>query len=214
GSVALVYDAAIVGATSPIAGERYRLEVGPTVGSLAFTGILADYRRYFMPVSFYTIAGRILHYGRYGSDGEDPRLIPLFIGYPNLVRGYDIGSLSASECAADFSGRCPALDRLLGSRILVANLEFRFPLLRPFGLRRGMYGPVPIEAAAFADGGVAWTSGSKPTFLDGDRNPVTSAGFAFRVNVLGFALAQLAFVRPFERPDKGWVVQFSFAPAF
>ncbi len=33
-----------------------------------------------------------MHYGRYGSDAEDPRLIPLFLGYPEFVRGYGIDS--------------------------------------------------------------------------------------------------------------------------
>src|SRR5262249_48064722 len=89
-SAALVFDTANFGATSPVAGSRYRLEVAPTVGTINYTGLLADYRRYFMPVSFYTIAGRVMHYGRYGSGGNDPRLFPLFLGYPNLVRGYDV----------------------------------------------------------------------------------------------------------------------------
>ena len=31
-----------------------------------------------------------MHYARYGSGGEDPRLVPLFIGYPSLVRGWDV----------------------------------------------------------------------------------------------------------------------------
>ena len=120
--------------------------------------MLADYRRYFMPAAFYTLAARVMHYGRYGSGGEDQRLFPLFIGYPSLVRGYDVNSIGPDECAADTTRDCPAFDRLMGSRMLVANLEFRFPLLRPFGLSRGMYGPLPVEVAFFADGGVAWSA--------------------------------------------------------
>ena len=49
--------------------------------------------------------------------------------------------------------------------MLVGNLEFRFPLLRPFGASQRMYGPVPIEIALFADGGVAWSRGEKPAFV-------------------------------------------------
>jgi len=143
-SAALVYDTANFGATSPVQGQRYRLEVSPTVGTINFTSLLADYRRYFMPASFYTFATRIVHYGRYGSGGEDSRLFPLFIGYPNLVRGYDVNTFDASECG-NVPNQCPAFDRLLGSRVLVGNLEFRFPLLRPFGASQRMYGPVPVE---------------------------------------------------------------------
>lgn len=213
-SAALVYDTTTFGATSPVLGQRYRFEVSPTIGSLRYTSLLADYRRYFMPASLYTFAGRVMHYGRYGSDSDDPRLSPLFLGYPTLVRGYDVGSFDASECVIDANGRCASLDNLIGTRLLVANLEFRFPLLRPFGLREGVYGPVPIEAAFFADAGVAWDRGEKPSFFDGDRKGVSSVGVALRVNALGFAILQFDYAKPLQRPDKGWVFQFSMAPGF
>ena len=51
------------------------------------------------------------------------------------------------------------------SRLLVANLEFRFPLLRPFGVSSRMYGPVPVEVALFADAGVAWNRGDNPAIF-------------------------------------------------
>jgi hypothetical protein len=212
-SAALVYDTSSYGATSPVLGQRYRLEVAPMTGGVNFTTLLADYRRYFMPAQFYTIAGRVMHYGRYGSDADSGLLYPLFIGYPNLVRGYDSGSFSAGECPVN-GATCPAFDRLLGSRILVANLEFRFPLLRPFGLSQRMYGPLPVEFALFADGGVAWTGGDSPDFLGGSRRPVSSVGAALRANVFGFTVVQLDFVKPLNRPQKGWMWQFSFAPGF
>ena len=49
------------------------------------------------------------------------------------------------DCIPNAVSQCPAFDRLLGSRILVGNLEFRFPLLRPFGVSQRMYGPLPVE---------------------------------------------------------------------
>ncbi len=213
-SAALVYDNSFFGATSPILGQRYRLQVTPTAGSLSYTSVLADYRKYFMPVQFYTIAARIVHYGRYGSGASDPRLVPLFIGYPDLVRGYDISSFSPSECQATATDPCPSFDRLLGSRMLVGNLELRFPLLRPFGNTDQPYGPVPMEVALFADGGVAWTSQDAPTFFGGDRKPVGSAGVALRVNVFGYAIAEFDAVRPFNRPGRGWMFEFGFTPGF
>jgi hypothetical protein len=214
-SAALVYDTSSFGATSPVLGQRYRLEAAPTFGDLTYTGVLADYRRYFMPIQFYTIAFRAMHYGRYGSSAEDPRLVPLFVGYPHLMRGYDIGTFEAQECPPAADGRCPALDRLLGSRIAVANLELRFPLLRPFGVRRSMYGPIPVEAALFADAGTAWDSGNEQNpFYRSDARTVTSAGLALRVNALGFAVVQISYTRPFQRKDRGWVWQFSLAPGF
>ena len=68
-STALVTDSSIFGATSPVAGTRSRFEVSPTFGDLQMTTALADYRHYFMPARFYTIAVRGMHYGRYG-DGR------------------------------------------------------------------------------------------------------------------------------------------------
>ncbi len=213
-AAALVYDTSVFGATSPVLGQRYRLEVAPVFGAVRFTGLLADYRRYFMPVQFFTIATRVMHYGRYGSDSEDPRLSPLFIGYPTLVRGYDVDSFTAADCRFDLSGGCPEFDRLIGSRTLIGNVELRMPLLRPFGVRRGLYGPLPVELAFFADAGVAWDSASKPDFFGGDREPVASAGVALRINAFGFAIAQLDFARPFQREERGWTFQFSLAPGF
>jgi outer membrane protein assembly factor BamA len=169
-----------------------------------------------MPVPFYTLAARVLHYGRYGSGAEDERLTPLFIGYPSLVRGYDVDTFDASDCGPDPSGRCTGFDRLIGSRFAVANVEFRFPLLRPFGVRSWMYGPVPAEVALFADAGVAWDKGTRLNLLGrGEgRKPVSSAGIALRVNALGFAVVELDFVRPFQRPNQGWMFQFSLTPGF
>jgi len=98
--------------------------------------------------------------------------------------------------------------------MLIGNLELRFPLLRPFGVRDRMYGPGPIEVAFFADAGVAWQKSDRPTFLGGNRQPVSSAGMTLRANVLGFAVAQMDVAYPFQRSGRGWVLGFSIAPGF
>jgi Tol biopolymer transport system component len=217
-SAALVYDNSFFGATSPILGQRYRLEVSPTIGSLSYVGVLADYRKYFMPLRPFTFATRLLHYGRYGAGGEDTRLQPLFLGFEGLVRGYTYGSFDASECrptAAD-PNACPVFDQLLGSRMVVANAELRFPLLGVLGLGTGYYGAFPLEFAIFGDGGLAWDSANKPSIFgsSGTRDPVFSAGAGLRINLLGYAVAEVDLVRPFERPGKGWVWQFVLQPGF
>ena len=210
-NTALVSDNSLFGATSPVAGQRSRFEVSPTFGDLRMTTALADYRRYFMPARFYTIALRGMHYGRYGAAGEDSRLIPLFIGYPEFVRGYGINSFTSAECLTNSA----CFDRLVGSRMLVGNLEFRFPLLRPFGVGQNMYGPLPVEVAFFLDGGVTWNKGQRPSFFNGGaREPVTSGGITLRTNVLGFATAQIDYARPFDRPGRGWIWGFSLTPGF
>jgi outer membrane protein assembly factor BamA len=168
-----------------------------------------------MPAPFYTIAARVMHYGRYGSGGEDSRFFPLFIGYPNLVRGYDINSIAPEECVANAESDCPAFDRLIGSRMLVGNLEFRFPLLRPFtGASSRMYGPLPVEVAFFLDGGIAWNRDQKPELFGGDRQGVSSGGLALRVNLLGFAVGEFDIVKPFQRTSQGWMFQFNLSPGF
>jgi hypothetical protein len=213
-SAAYVFDTSVFGATSPVQGQRSRFEVSPTFGTLNFTGVLTDYRRYFMPANFYTFGVRVMHYGRYGSGASDPRIFPLYIGYPWLVRGYDIGSFDADECTSTTSSSCAAIDRLIGSRMLVANVEFRFPLLRPFGVSGNMYGPVPIEVAFFADGGTAWNNGEKPELFGGSRQGVASGGVALRVNLFGFAVGEFDFTRPLQRPGRGWVFGFNLMPGW
>jgi hypothetical protein len=214
GSAALVYDNSIFGATGPILGQRYRLEASPTVGSLDYLGLLGDFRRYFMPARPFTLATRVLHFGRYGAGGEDQRLQPLFLGYS--VRGYRLGSFDASECHAPASApaSCPVFDQLLGSRVLVGNIELRFPLLGVLGLGSGYYGALPLDFTIFGDGGVAWESDIDPSFAGGDREPVFSAGAGLRFNLFGFAIAELNLVHPFDRPDKDWVWELNLQPGF
>jgi hypothetical protein len=206
-SAAFVYDNSFFGATSPILGQRYRLEVAPTVGSLDYTTTLADYRRYIMPLRPFTLAARVLHVGRYGPSADDARIYPMYLGYPSLVRGYDFGSFEPDECPTN-SADCPVIDNLFGSRLLVGNVELRFPLFGVLGLGDGYYGFLPVDAALFYDAGVAWTR------ADRTRPTYTSAGASLRMNLFGFAIGQLDYVRPFERPDKGWMIRLSLTPGF
>jgi hypothetical protein len=217
-SGALVYDNSLIGATGPILGQRYRFEATPTVGTLNFVGALADYRRYFMPVRPFTLAMRLMHYGRYGPDAEDSRIQPLFLGWPGLVRGYRVGSFDAAEChptAAD-PGGCPVFDRLVGSRMIVGNIELRFPLFGVLGLGSGYYGALPIDFDIFGDGGVAWNKGETPSFSSSgaDRSAVYSAGAGLRFNLFGFAVLEFNAVHPFERPDKNWMWEVNFQQGF
>ena len=210
-SAALVYDTSIFGATSPIRGSRYRLEASQSLGSLNYTALLADGRTYVMPVRPFTIAARGMFFGRLGSDGEDIRLPTLFLGYPGLVRGYDQGSFEVGECGAQPDGSCPAFDRLIGSRVGVFNAELRFPLLGLFGARN-FYGPLPIEMALFGDAGIAWGETNSP-FAGASQEWARSLGVAARMNLFGFAIGEVAYVKPLDR-NRGWLWQFSLRPGF
>ena len=86
----------------------------------------------------------------------------------------------------------------------MANAELRVPIWGAFGGSQ-FYGPLPIEAAFFADGGVAWGQSLRAGTFPGDNKPIASVGAAIRDNVLGFAVAEIDFVRPFDRPTRGWM---------
>jgi Tol biopolymer transport system component len=200
--MALVYDATLYGPTSPVEGMRWRLETSGVRGSLDYQEVLADGRRYFALFEPLTLALRLLHVGRYGGDAESEQLSPLFVGYTNLVRGYERASFDVDECEGD--AECPAFSQLLGSRMLVANAELRFPV---FGMKRSTR--LPLEAALFADAGWAWDSDVSPSFAGGERDPVRSVGAALRLNVAGFAVLELAAARPLDRPERD--VRFLFS---
>ncbi len=223
-SMALVYDKTLFGATSPLLGQRYRLELSPSVGSLNYLGVLADYRRYVMPFRPVTLAARVLHYGRYGAGGEDYRVQPVYLGNQGLIRGYSNPSSFRQECApvAGSTDSCPLYTRLLGSRLIVANAELRVPLLGALGVGSGYYGALPIEFLVFGDAGLAYW-GSEQTnydfagddrawFFGGGRTPITSTGAGMRLNLLGFAILELDYAYAFQRNK--WVWQFGFTPGF
>lgn len=219
-SGAFVYDTSYFGATSPILGQSYRFEVETLSGSVDMHTVLADYRHYFMPVRPFTLAFRLLHYGRYGKGAEDPRMYPLFLGYETLIRGYNPTSFTASEV---YSETNPFdYDQLFGSKIFVANVELRFPLFGVLGIGKGYYGIFPVDFISFFDAGVAWMEGDydsdgdddRAWFLGGDRRLVRSVGVGLRTNLLGFIILGLDYVHPLDRPNKNWYFQFTLTPGF
>ena len=198
-SGALVRDTSFFGATSPILGQRSRLELRYTRGSLQYATAVADWRRYAMPVRPVTIAVRAMHVGRYGRDAEAPQLARLYAGQQHLVRGYGFGSFEPGECGVFERNTCAVFDRLAGSRVMVLNAEVRAPLL---GLFRGEidYGYyVPLEIAAFFDAGVAWSHDSRPSLFGGSRDLVRSYGAALRANLFGFLTLELSASRAIDR---------------
>jgi outer membrane protein assembly factor BamA len=203
GLVAYVRDNAFSGATSPIYGARSRFELGQSVGSLHYTTTLIDVRRYYMPVRPVTIAVRGLQYSRWGSDSEDVHLAELYAGYPELVRGYGLGSFDAHDCTSiSAGGKCAVFNNLRGSGLFVANLEVRAPIV---GLLRHEldYGRFPVEVAGFVDGGLSWTHEDRPAFLGGTRQVVRSAGAAVRMNIFGLFVLEVAAAHPFDRISGG-----------
>jgi Tol biopolymer transport system component len=213
-SSALVFDTSIMGVTSPIRGSRYRLQLDQTVGDLRYGAALADYRKYMMPFRPFTFAVRGMYYGRFGRDAENTLLTPVFLGYSELIRGYDYGSFRAEECGITTNGSCPVYDNLFGSRMALVNAELRFPLWGAFG-GDNFYGPLPVEMGVFADAGAAWDRSGRPNFRTGPNGDVVrSVGALARINLLGFAVAEIDYVRPLDRPGRGWLWSFNLRPGF
>jgi outer membrane protein assembly factor BamA len=220
------YDTGIFGATSPILGQNIGLTVSPAVGSINFVTVSADFRKYFMPLRPFTLAFRALHLGRYGKDAEDNRFYPLYIAYWDLVRGYE--SFSSAELTAYQQDPSKAFDpnRLYGSKMLMGNVELRFPLLGVLGIGKGYFGAWPLEFFGFFDWGIAyaqnpgsWWGGEtsadvKPWFAGGNRKPLSSYGIGLRTNLFGYLVLGLNYVYPIDRPVRGWHLQLSISPGF
>jgi Tol biopolymer transport system component len=213
-AAALVHDTSLYGATSPIYGARSRFEIGRTAGTLDYTTVLMDWRRYFMPVRPWTIAVRGLHYGRYGRNSEDDQLLDLYAGYPEFVHGYGVGSFSAAECYTGAPGaECDVFRSLLGSRLLVANVEVHVPVPGVF-TGQVEYGRFPVDLVFFTDAGVSWTSTDRPTFAGGDRRVVRSIGGAVRLNLFGLLAVEVAASHPYDRVDRGVQWQIGIRQGF
>ncbi|HXF95606.1 MAG TPA: BamA/TamA family outer membrane protein, partial [Gemmatimonadales bacterium] len=220
-SVALVHDKTLFGYVGPFAGSRWRLEYSPTFGDWRFQAALVDYRQYLFARPF-TLAFRTFMFGRYGRDAND---FPVFLGNPELLRGYTFGSFRTSECVEAVGTRtrtgCAEVDQLIGSKIAVANLELRFPLARNVVL--GFLGlPLPpVEGALFYDVGLAWEEKSiiKLRRDPGDdffqvRVPLRSYGASIRANLLGFLIFRFDYSQPLNRPGKKAYWTVSLGPTF
>ena len=239
-SAAFVGDNSFGGFTSPISGMRYRFEYSPTFGTVVFNTGLADWRRYLFwrPL---TLAFRGVHYGRYGRDSDNyDRLSPIYLGEETLMRGYGYGSFTPDECVSsgNSTGRCPVFDRLVGSRVGVANLELRIPVFGTSGFGLVNFPYLPLEVSPFFDAGIAWTGDQSPSFRYAteandtptqcattttqqgllvpcaERIPVFSAGISFRANVLGYMILETYVAKPFQRPNKDWVIGIQLAPGW
>ena len=206
-SLALVQDNSLFGFTSPFYGQRYRFEVAQAIGGWRFTQLMADYRRYLMITFPFSFSFRGAYVGRLGRDAEI--FYPMFLGSPDLVRGYTYRSYTVEECSqvtgATYTN-CPELDQLVGTRVAVFNAEFRFPLTRSLVLGFLPVGFPPIEAAAFFDAGVAWNGNSNVSLrrpsspnLQTDRWPMTSYGLGLRVNLFNFTILRVDYAVPLQR---------------
>ncbi|MEO6865597.1 MAG: DPP IV N-terminal domain-containing protein [Gemmatimonadaceae bacterium] len=212
-TAAYVTDNSLFGVTGPVSGRRMRFAVSPAVGSLKFMNYTVDYRRYD-PIVFnaLTFATRLFFDGSYGRDANQ---LPIYVGSPSFVRGYDQSSFYGGYSCQSFLGTgnvyangCSA-PQLIGTRAVVFNEELRFPIIRRFDLGKLPIGIPPVDGAIFYDAGLAWRAGqtphlSKPDNYDPtkdlDRYFLRSYGATFRVNVFNLAVLSWSVAKPLDRP--------------
>jgi Tol biopolymer transport system component len=225
-TIALVSDNSISLYVGPFIGRRSRFEYSPSFGGWRFHQVLGDYRRYDQLVGPIVFASRLLFFGRFGRDDAQ---FPIFLGTPELIRGYTAGSLRRNECLIDLGGSvtgCSVLDQLIGSRVAVANLELRFPLISNLTLGVLPVRLPPVEGALFFDAGIAWDrrhslgngtivwSRSGGENADIVRQPLRSWGASIRGNLLGFVILRADYAKPLDRPGKSAYWTLSVGPTF
>ena len=164
--IALVADNALFGSTGPINGGRSRYSFEYALGDLNYQTGLMDWRRYSNISHRFSFAQRII--GGI-STGRDPQIFRF--GGPFSFRGVDYGDL-------------------LGTKIFIGNLEFRFPLIDQLGLGW----PLPlnlggINGVLFAEGASAWEA-NQPRFFRGNSTQDFHLAFGAgaRVNLGYFIL--------------------------
>jgi hypothetical protein len=206
--LAFVSDNTLFGYTGPIFGRRYRFQVSPVLGSYQWIEYLADYRRYDPIIfNFLTVATRV--YANV-SVGRDETAFPKYIARPDFVRGYDRQSTLYTPCmgAGANAMNCNAI-QLLGSRVVVANAELRFPVIRQFVLGIIPVALPPVDGVLFYDIGAAWSRGqvlygSRPSNFDvaHQRFPVRSYGTGLRVNLFNYLIMRWDYAVALDQPGR------------
>ena len=220
GQLAVVSDNTLFGYTGPIMGRRYRFQVSPVTGSYDWVEYLADYRRYDPIIfNYLTIATRLY---TDLSIGPDETEFQKYVARPDFVRGYDSNSpfyLSCPVIGANPSN-CSAV-QLLGSRVAVANIELRFPLVRRLELGFLPVELPPLDGLFFYDAGLAWSSGqsvylSRPLGYDvsQQRFPLRSYGFGLRLNLFNYAIVRWDFAVPVDQAGHKGRWTWSLWPSF
>ncbi|GAC1516545.1 MAG: DPP IV N-terminal domain-containing protein [Gemmatimonadaceae bacterium] len=219
-SLAYVSDNSLATYTGPIYGRRYRFQIEPTLGTYQWIDYLADYRRYDPIIfSYLTFATRLYTHIK---TGRDEGAIPSYIGRPEFVRGYDRDNFTVYNCAGLGASpdACNAT-KLLGSRVALANVELRFPVIRRLDLGLIPIALPPVDGLVFFDAGLAWYSGqrvlaSRPEIGDNNatRYPLRSYGFGLRANLFNFAIIRWDYAKPLDSPGQRPFWVWSIGPSF
>jgi len=197
---AYVLDNSYFGIASPLRGRRFRIEAEKTYDALDYHTLMFDYRHYVFlnPTS---LAFRLLHIGRFGADAEDGRLYPLSFAYPTLTRGNEPDNIRGYDTGQE--GGAHSINQIFGSRMLVANAEWRIPFTGPERLTPIHSKTLFTELALFVDAGLAWTSSTSPKLRwdpesPTDRVPFLSTGLSLRINLFGLMVIEPYYALPWR----------------
>jgi Tol biopolymer transport system component len=138
GNLAFIVDNSVWGFTGPLSGRRVRYSAESSLGDLDYTTLIMDERHYFNIKRRSVVAQRTILAGSFGGTPQIFR-----IGGPFTFRGTDYGELS-------------------GTRILISNTEYRFPLLFFFGPEIDF-----LQAVFFWDMASAWEQDLHPFSQEG-----------------------------------------------
>lgn len=217
-SLAYVVDNSLSGMTSPLEGHRARFQVDKYFGATDVYTALFDYRKYFWmkPVG---LAFRAYNYGMYGGSSGDTPLQPFYLGYPWLIRGYENVSYG-QESTLGMSSL--DISRLAGTRIAVANAEFRLPFSGPerLALIKSRYFLTDVNL--FIDAGLAWYKGDEIitgrkgiTPSANQKYPLLSTGASVRINLLGYLVLEPYYAFPLQNGGfRNGVFGLSFLPGW
>ena len=185
-SISLVEDNSLWFGTGPRDGGRLNFTGSVTTnlntGRNENITMMADIRKYFRVSQWTSLALRLQ--GR-ASSGADPQRFAM--GGSLTMRGYPYRYFE-------------------GTRMAMANLEYRFPLLDRLVLGvpfRG-FGLPGLEAAVFGDAGTAWES------FERFRDPRGSFGFGLRTSLAGYMVLRYDFAKltDFHTVSPGWRQEF------
>ena len=187
-----VYDSALYFISGPIGGQRWRAQVYQTMGPMASTMLILDYRKYFTinhrgALALKTFAGGVV-------SGEAEYMQRFYIGGPTTLHGTGWG-------------------QLVGSNVAVQNIELRYPLLPWMPIQWDF-----ISGALFADVGAVWDKGSRPEWQPVDYSTeywindgiVGAVGGGIRLS-LGFATLFFDYGIPTDFQGHYGMGRFQFA---
>ncbi len=217
-SLSYVHDSVLWGYTGPVDGSRYAFSVlvSPKYEkqSLDFQTVSFDYRKYFMLNRDYNFAIRL---GGGASFGENPEHFFLggidnWINYKsslNRLRTDNINDIFFSRFVTPLRGAY--FYEMEGTRYLLSNLEFRFPLIQFLGLGFPPLRLFNIRGTMFYDIGTAFYPGDKwynsPTWRFSKVNEAGQRVFDDVVSGYGVG-ARVYFLFFLMRIDVAWQQNF------